>query len=212
MRKLATGVSTLFHPVFMPFMACYWLIDQDVFFLREDIKPLILQSIFVIALAVPLISVFILKQMGFISSIRIPNVQERRIPYYITFLSYLLLGLFFRDSIYIPKELPMIFISCSISILFLIGLIPITKASAHLACLGGISGALYVFNVYLGYPFFIPIVLLFLLSGVVGWSRLTLKAHNPEQLLLGFIIGFSTQFLGFIFYNKINELLDFLTP
>ncbi len=211
MRKLATGVSTIFHPVFLPFLACYWLINQDVFFLREDLKPLVTQSIFIVSLAIPLISVFILKQMGVVSSIRIPNVKERRIPYYITFLSFLLLGLFFRNSVYIPSELSMIFISCALSVLILIGLIPITKASAHMACMGGIIGALYVFTVYLNYTFFFPIIILFILAGFVGWSRLVLKAHSHEQLLVGFIIGFSTQFLGYIFYNRINALLDIIT-
>lgn len=211
MKKLATGVSTIFHPVFLPFLACYWLINQDAFFIREDLKPLITKSIFIVSLAIPLLSVFILKQLGVVSSIRIPNVKERRIPYYITFLSFLLLGLFFRNSVYIPKELPMIFISCALSVLILIGLIPITKASAHMACLGGIVGALYVFTVYMHYNFFIPIIILFIISGFVGWSRLALKAHNQDQLLLGYLIGFSTQFLGYIFYNKINGLLDVLT-
>ncbi len=212
MRKVATGISTIFHPVFLPFMACYWLINQDVIFLRDDLKPLILQSIFIVGLAIPLISVFLLKQLGIVSSIRIPDVKERRIPYYITCSSYLLLGLFFRNSVYIPIELPIIFISCAISVFILIYLIPITKASAHMACIGGITGALYVFTVYLSYPLFIPIIITFLISGIVGWSRLELKAHTPEQLLIGFIIGFTTQFLGFVFYNKINTVIDFMTP
>lgn len=211
MKKLASGVSTVFHPVFLPFMACYWLISQDFFFIREDLKPLIIKSIFIVALAIPLVSVFILKRIGLVSSIRIPNVKERRIPYYITFLSFLLLGLFFRNNIYIPWELSMIFLSCSISMLILIALIPITKASAHLACLGGIIGALYVLTTYLNYGFFYPIILLFILSGFVGWSRLKLKAHSPQQLLTGCTVGFSSQLIGYIFYNQINAILDSIT-
>jgi len=211
MKKLARGVSTVFHPVFLPFITCYWLISNDIFFIREDLKPLLLQSIFIVALGIPLVSVFILKRLGLVSSIRIPNVKERRIPYYITFLSFLLLGLFFRNSIYVPIELPMIFISCALSMLVLIGLIPITKASAHMACLGGITGALYVLTTYLNYGLFIPIVLVFILSGFVGWSRLELNAHTKEQLLLGFIVGFSTQFIGYIFFNQISAFFNLLT-
>lgn len=211
MKKLATGISTVFHPVFLPFLTCYWLISQDILIVREDLKSLLIQSIFIIALAIPLISVFILKQMGMVSSIRIPNVRERRIPYYITFLSFLLLGLFFRNSVYIPTELPMIFISCSISMLFLIALIPITKASAHMACVGGVIGAFYILTAYMHYQLFVPIMVAFILSGFIGWSRLELKAHSQEQLLLGFLVGFASQFLGYMFYNKINALLNFLT-
>lgn len=211
MKKIATGISTIFHPVFLPFLACYWLINEDILYIREDLKPLIIQSIFIVALAIPLISVFILKRLGIVSSIRIPNVKERRIPYYITFLSFLLLGLFFRNSIYIPIELPMIFISCALSVLMLIALIPFTKASAHLACLGGITGALYILTTYLFHGLFTPIVILFLVSGFVGWSRLELKAHSHQQLLLGYLIGFTTQYIGYKYYTEFNSILDLLT-
>ena len=37
------------------------------------------------------------------------------------------------------------------------------------------------------------IALLFLLSGLVGSSRLYMKAHTPQELFAGFLVGFIPQ-------------------
>lgn len=202
MNRLAKAISTFLHPVFVPFMACYLLLSSTIIYIANDeILNLALQSIFIISVAIPLLSVFILKWSGAVSSIRVPNVKERKIPYLITFLSYLFLGLFFRPIVYFPLEFSILFISSALSILFLLLLIPFTKASAHMACFGGLTGALLVLN--LGYHYdtsdYIPIVII--ISGIVGWSRLTLKAHTQEQLLIGFSLGLASQFIGHILYR-----------
>jgi len=42
------------------------------------------------------------------------------------------------------------------------------------------------------------IILLIFLSGILASSRLYLKAHTPIELLIGFFLGFTSQFLLFI--------------
>lgn len=209
MQKIATGISTLFHPVFVPFIGFYFLLNSKFSFLLEDHKSILLQSIFIVSLAIPLASVFILKWTGMIQSVRIPNVQERRIPYYITFASYLFLAMFFKQISFIPLEYSVLFFSSAISIFILISLINTTKASAHMTCLGGITGALYTLSLFYNYPFFYPIIICFIISGFVGWSRLMLKAHTLEQLLLGFSIGFLAQFFGNFLFEHFVSLTSF---
>ena len=42
------------------------------------------------------------------------------------------------------------------------------------------------------------LILLFVIAGLVGFSRLKLNAHNPFQVYLGFVVGAGSLFLTII--------------
>ncbi|MFY8190701.1 MAG: phosphatase PAP2 family protein, partial [Bacteroidia bacterium] len=68
------------------------------------------------------------------------------------------------------------------------------KISIHLATMGALSGLLAALA-YKGYADFrILLALAILASGYVASARLSLKAHLPNQLYLGFLLGFIFMF------------------
>jgi membrane-associated phospholipid phosphatase len=76
-----------------------------------------------------------------------------------------------------------------------------TKISAHATGVGGLLGVILVIIRWFSYSYFyvgaariaVPIywvlIIVLLLSGVVCTARLVLKAHEPKDILHGFIVG-----------------------
>ena len=63
--------------------------------------------------------------------------------------------------------------------------------------IGGLMGLLYVFSQQLHFNFLIPIVIVSIIAGVLGTSRLLISAHIPSQVYAGFILGFAVEW-GFL--------------
>ncbi|WP_157961137.1 hypothetical protein [Lutibacter citreus] len=75
------------------------------------------------------------------------------------------------------------------------------KISLHTAAIGGLIG----FLVYFSFEYKINIlgflIGFFILSGIIASARLRLKAHNINEVFLGFVTGLLTQFLVYgVFY------------
>ncbi|MCQ2959209.1 MAG: phosphatase PAP2 family protein [Bacteroidales bacterium] len=76
------------------------------------------------------------------------------------------------------------------------------RISLHTIGMGGLLGLLASFYLEepLFYTFAIELIPFFIiLSGLVGTSRLYLKAHTPLQIYAGYAVGFFTIFLGMCF-------------
>ncbi|MCK4288907.1 MAG: hypothetical protein KAW86_06865, partial [Bacteroidales bacterium] len=72
------------------------------------------------------------------------------------------------------------------------------KISIHMIGIGGMLGTLIglSFLWMIDIPFLI--ILLILCSGITGFARLKLNAHNPAQVYTGFVIGTSFMLLLFL--------------
>jgi membrane-associated phospholipid phosphatase len=64
------------------------------------------------------------------------------------------------------------------------------KISAHMAAIGGFSGALLVFAIIFNFNPLWWFSLLILLSGILGTSRMILRQHTLAQVVGGFVTGF----------------------
>jgi hypothetical protein len=196
-KHLANTISLVFHPIFV----LPWAILLLSFFGFFEIQDDEFLSFFCILIGfgsiLPIIIVLILKQLKLVSSIRIPNKNERPIPYIATIISYCAMIYFLGSNIQIPRELAILIFSSILSLIFLYFTTPILKISAHLTAMGGLCFGSY----FLIRDFFYPIenlfYLSFILSGIVAWSRLELKAHTKKEVYLGFLVGTVGQIIGF---------------
>ena len=73
------------------------------------------------------------------------------------------------------------------------------KISAHMICFGGITGSVLaicsVINI-INVPF---ITTLFFIAILLCWSRTYMKAHTPEQLGAGFLLGVLSTYCPILF-------------
>ena len=69
------------------------------------------------------------------------------------------------------------------------------KISVHLTAIGGVVGVIAALSVAHHVdvlPYLYPAVLV---AGLLGFSRLKLKAHHPREVYAGFMMGFIAEFI-----------------
>ena len=148
----------------------------------------------------PAVPVLLLMRRGEVHDIFISNREERTMPYLFSFMAYVFWALFMWRTMQFPLFIVSMGIGSAISIFIIIFINMKWKISAHVAGMGGLSGA--VFGVC--YRLAINPVWLFILvltvSAIVALSRIELKAHTPLQTMAGFLIGFLAVFIPCFFF------------
>lgn len=183
------------HPLLMPTILFSLLIFIAPASLGAEslellMKLAVLGFIFIYTFALPGYFVYLLKRWGMITSLKLENLKDRRLPYFITAIIYTGLGYFLysKNSMLFPCG----FILWSIAAVILcVGIISLWwQISAHAAGIGGMIGALAGILVQFGeHNLFFPLLFLVILSGYVISARLALNAHTPAQVGAGFLLG-----------------------
>lgn len=201
MHSIARILSYLFHPIFAPLISVYLLFQLPLlinFRLSDFFKAYVYLAMAINLVVAPLLLLLYFKKVGIIKSLEMKSLRERRKPYLMLLIFYLftLALLYF---IHFPTVYVKLFLGAStvIAVLYLFSYLEY-KASAHLSGLGGICGMLFVISLL--YPIDLTAQLIFfiLLSGIIGSARLALKAHSFDELVVGFLIGFSSPFFVFL--------------
>jgi membrane-associated phospholipid phosphatase len=192
-ESLSKIISAIFQPLLMPtYVIICILFDDCLSDIDSWYKWFVVGVVFGMSAFVPILSIFVMKSLGIVSNIQLNNQRERTLPYCVTFLCYTATIYILHISLF-PDYIVNIFIGSAISIALLTVINKLfTKISAHMCGIGGGIAALLVVQ-KMEYSetnyFFILISISFLIAGLIGSSRLKLKAHTPIQILLGFLLG-----------------------
>lgn len=198
------------HPMFMPTYGMLLVFQTNFirgfnqFSTQQDLSDAktIIWTVFVGTAILPVLIAIVLRKLGVISSIQMPKREERLLPFILTafcyfgvyyyLISYLVLPVnpileyFMREAIFA------ILIAMSISFYY--------KVSVHMLGIGGIVGIIILISYLSKTVFLSELILTIFCAGLIGFSRLKLKAHTPLQVILGFSIGVFTEILG-LFFN-----------
>ena len=195
MRLFQKVISYIFHPLLIPIAG-----TLAYFLITPKYSPLELQSgnilpIFILTVIIPIITFLILKNIGYVSSIQLPTIQERKYPMYINLVLLFMVVYKVIPNNYII-ELYYYFVGLiAATFATLVLLLFKVKSSMHL--LG--MGSLFMFLTNLSIHFEINITLalsLFIFAiGLVATSRLYLKAHSKAEVFIGLCIGLISQLL-----------------
>ncbi|MFD2573572.1 hypothetical protein ACFSUS_23235 [Spirosoma soli] len=195
----ARFLSIVFHPLLMPTLLfgillflTPGLLGMDAFSSTLRLSLLIL--IFIGTFAVPSLLIYYLFRSGYVRSLHLNDLADRRLPYFLTALIYTVLTFLFAFRMQlvstVAPEIAVLLGGISTSIL-LVGLISLYwQISAHSVgmsgVLGSIGGLMLKFSTD---DLFIPLLLLVLLTGFVASARLKLNAHTPAQIGAGVALG-----------------------
>ena len=182
-------VSILFHPVFVPTITVFLVVKiYSNIIILENQAGIILIGTCVFSLILPLLSVFILLLTKKIDSLEMPKKEERFLP--ILFASiWMILGFYFMKEIFsYAPIMKSIYLGAIYVMLIALLITKKWKISLHMLAIGGATGVLIMLEFLFGQNL-IPLLITILISGILGFSRLSLKAHSLNQIYAGFIVG-----------------------
>lgn len=182
-------VSILFHPVFVPTITVFLVVKiYSNIIILENQAGIILLGTCVFSLILPLLSVFILLLTKKIDSLEMPKKEERFLP--ILFASiWMMLGFYFMKEIFsYAPIMKSIYLGAIYIMLIALLITKKWKISLHMLAIGGATGVFIMLEFLYGQNLMLLLITI-LISGILGFSRLSLKAHSLNQIYAGFILG-----------------------
>lgn len=198
-RGLAHVISYIFHPIFVPLYAYVFLayVHPGYFSgFSELAKKKLMLLLALNAVMFPLLTVLLLKGLGFAQSVMLRTQKDRIIPYIASMTFFFWTQYVLRQQEYVPRILVAfmfgVFISTAAALIANI----FHKISMHAIGMGGLIGLFLVIMQQNTMLMTWPLSLAFLLAGLVCTSRLILSDHSNRDIYRGLILGITCQFIG----------------
>lgn len=197
--RIAQAVSILFHPLLMPtlllgllFFTAPDVLGVDV--LTPTIRITLLGFVSMTTFVIPALGIYYLYRAGYVKSLHMDELADRRLPYFITTLIYAFATYFFSFSLpplsEIAPEIGIILGSITVSIAMVALVSLYWKISAHSVGIGGMLGGVLGIIVKFGHTNLLySLLALILLTGFLISARLRLNAHTPAQVGAGLFLG-----------------------
>lgn len=215
LRALATLVSFVFHPVFMPvvmMLLVYKLapinfagmrigsIVRDNTGVPENTFANLLFIIGSLTIFFPLLTVFLMKKLGLIQTIEMHEPKDRILP-----LMAIMTFYFWANHVMGNLQTPPPFVVrllmlgtfWSVIALFMASIF--FKISMHATAAGGMLGLFIVLLFINPIDMRVPLFVALILAGVVGTARLVLRAHKPVEVWTGYALGIAVQTAAYFY-------------
>ena len=197
----ASFLSYIFHPIFVPLYAIAFLVYIHPSYFTGFSERRKLFTILISAynlIFYPLLSIVLLKAVGFIDSVFLRTRKDRIIP-------YMACGIFFFWAYTVFKKQEMyppimasfilgVFLAASAGLIANI----YYKISMHAIGMGGWLGLFWVVALSNTMLMTWPLALVLLCTGLVCTARLILTDHTEKDIYSGLIIGFLCQWVASI--------------
>lgn len=202
-RILALVLSIVFQPLLVPtvvFAFLFYLIPEATS-VPSSAKAPIMYLVIITTLLVPLMSVIGMKLTKTIQSIHMHTIRDRIYPFSMVTIFYGVTTYFFYSRLDFDELLAYTLAVITACVLILTVITYFWKISAHTTGLAGMLAIVIVLNLkYNSASLLYPLIFSILLCGAVMSARLYLNAHKPNEILGGFVLGFSICFFGFYHY------------
>lgn len=162
--------------------------------LTPTIRITLLGFVSMTTFVLPALGIYYLYRAGYVKSLHLDELADRRIPYLITTLIYIFATYFFSFSLpplsEIAPEIGIILGSITVSIAMVALISLYWKISAHSVGIGGMLGAVLGIVVKFDHTNLLySLLALILLTGFLISARLKLNAHTPAQVSAGLFLG-----------------------
>lgn len=196
----------MLHPLLMS----TYLIIALIFIAPYTILPIgfsamgsivLVSLIFITTCVIPVLSLYILKMSGSISSFALEKREERITPMLYTAIMYGVISYLFSTKVELGEMIP-VFLGASTVLIGITAIITtFWKISLHAVGVGGVIGFMLIVNQQSNlYHFVFILPVLIVISALVLSARLKLNAHTPKQVYAGFLLGIFVSFASLIMY------------
>lgn len=200
-RVFGQLVSFVFHPLFIPSYITAFFIYADPYAfagMTDKAKIFKLASVVFSTAFLPLFSVALMKQLGFIKSIFLREQKDRIIPYIVCMIFYFWAWYVAKNLHDNPAFIAMllaVFLSCIAGMMANI----YYKISMH----GIAVGALFILFLWMAVSGILftgsYLSLAILITGLVCTARFIVSDHNPFEIYSGLLVGALCQLVAIAF-------------
>ena len=203
-RFFAYFFSVLFHPLFIPLYVVGFLISFHPSFFSgfgDFEKKSLLFTTILNTLLFPLLSVLLMKGLGFIRSVFLHTQQDRIAPYLSAMIFYFWAAwVYFKFEPQLSPVLSSFMTGVVISSVVALLANIYFKISMHAIGCGGMIGLMIVvLNTNPSSPFTLPLMIAIVITGLVSTARLIVSDHKQGDIYMGFFCGFFCQFVSAAF-------------
>lgn len=217
MKYIAQFISFVFHPlIIISYILVLLLVINPYLFSIQNNKAIGVLMIYVLMLTIilPGITVLLMRAMGFVNSIHLKDRSERIIPLIITGAFYLWLFVNIYENTTIPLAFSTFVLGSTIGLFLTFFLSLFAKVSLHTTGIGGFFVGILLIKYYFSYDSFnlelgslgyyaistdILVFISLFIAGLVGTSRLILRAHSLNEVITGYGVGVVAQLIAFSF-------------
>ncbi|MBK9793311.1 MAG: hypothetical protein IPP60_09460 [Sphingobacteriales bacterium] len=199
-KILSKILSYLFHPLLMTTWFTLLLLYTNPFSFAGLSSGIVIAVIFINTFMFPAISILLMRKLGFLEDLEMPDHKQRIIPLVASIIFYVWAYLATR-KINFPYMMGVFMMGVLVSLFASFVINVFYKVSLHMV---GVSGALtaimllvFVSPSDLSYYFLAMI----LLTGAVASARLYLGAHTMKEVYVGFLVGMFGQVFGLFLFH-----------
>lgn len=186
--------SYIFHPIFVSLYGTlfYFLFVPN--YIPKNIFYLTLIQVSILTILLPLALYFLLVSLGQITSFTEATVKERKLPIFIQ--AILLFSLIYLNRFKYSPELLYFFAGGFVSsVLAFFTTIINYKASLHMIGISSLASFIYLITLTFELPIINIVSFSIVCMGLVASSRLYMKSHTMNELIIGTLLGILPQFL-----------------
>ncbi len=196
LRSAANLISYLFHPIFVPlYVVAFMLFIHPLYFAGFEMsarkQTLLIVSVNLVFF--PLLSVVLLKKLGFIESIFLRTSKDRIIPYIASGIFFFWGYLVFKNQAHYPLVLRQfilgMFLASSAALMCNIYF----KVSMHAIGIGGALGLFLWMLKSSTMLMSVPIAITIFIAGLICTSRFLLNSHSQKEVYAGLVVGIAAQ-------------------
>ena len=190
------ALSWVFHPVFQPVILVAFLLFSDTSTLFLGFRPaqrwMILGQAFTLYTFFPLVTVGLLKALGFLESVQLKTQRERVIPLIAIGIWYFWIWYVWKNLPDHPIELVRFALAAWTTSWIALMINVRMKISLHTIGAGLILTFLFLWAWQHSYGAGIYLPIACIWAGSIGVARLQVSDHNPMEVIAGYLLGAAT--------------------
>ena len=198
LHALATVLSYIFHPLFViAWVVLYLLYRNNMVFIgiAPEQKLIVFLRVFSTSIFLPLVTVLLLKGLGFIQSIQLRTQKDRIIPY-VACITFFFWTFYVSKTLGDPVELRAFLLCAFIAASASLIINNYMKVSMHAM---SAAGLLTFFTLLLfadKLDDMVSLLLAVFFTGAICTSRFIASDHKPAEIYVGFIVGVLLQLIS----------------
>ncbi|MGB0886214.1 MAG: hypothetical protein ACPGR5_07295, partial [Chitinophagales bacterium] len=194
MKSFAKFISLIFHPIFMPIYMAFIVVEMNpttFVDLHGKAYNLKLGMLTMLMVGFPLISIAIMKGLGFIESFKMQGTKERFIPMIAVATFYLWAFTMYKPTSQMQYAseplLANMILGCVLGVFMAFFFNSFYKISFHTIAAGGFVAMVMNIMPYSTFNLTPFLILSILLAGLIATARLYLKEHTSKEVYMGLL-------------------------